>query len=156
MFKQILFLIIIFSAVNFGFNNTAVTYASWLIPASECANPSPLYDKYPCIGGSETSMYFLDPSSCYAHTDGNVATLSAMFYATGGGAAPGGGPGKLTPYTAIFKTYTKNGKRKIILDSVKDRYGEDINFFSYRDNKKFFDGLFWMIASETGMSAYLD
>ena len=114
-----------------------------------------LYGKYPLVGADEPSAYYLDTTSCYSHIDGNVATVSCIVLATGGGALAGGNPAMITPETYIFKTYKKKNKRVIILGSRsnKDReiYG-NIN----ADKDKYLYALFWRAAGITGINHVLD
>jgi len=73
----------------------------------------PLYDQYPCVGVDDVSVYYIDPSSCYASENEGKMVLGALLYATGGGVAPGGGPAKLGQCTVKFTTYLQNGERVI-------------------------------------------
>lgn len=118
---------------------------------SEIADASPLYNQYPCIGASEASVYYADPGSYYATSDGNIAHLGCLFYATGGGAAPGGGPAKLTPYTVDFTTYSRNGSRHISY-VVKNKSGQAVPYF--RDDR-FMSYLFTLVAQHTWIGPYL-
>lgn len=152
MFKKSLLVISVL--VSIGISSILPAQAA-TVPASEVADSSPLYGAYPCVGGNEATMFYLDPSSCYATTDGNVATLSAMFYGTSGGAAPDGGPAKLTPYVATFETYKQYGNRKIFLKRVT-RDGRDSTYWFIHDDAGFLNSLFWAIAGYSGMRQSLD
>ena len=125
--------------------------ASGIYLPYEMPDHAPLYGTYPCIGASEASVYYADPSSYYATSDGNVAYLGCTFYATSGGALPGGGPAKLTPYTAQFQTYTVNGRRKINY-SVTNQNGSPATYFY---NTKFLAHVFNLVASHTWIGSYL-
>lgn len=108
----------------------------------------PLDGNLPAVGASESGVYFLDTSSCYASTDGNVATLGALTYEVTGG-------GKRSPQTFVFKTYKEYGKRTIILDRVIAADGRSIAFDT-DDQGAFLQYLFWQIAKYTGMDSSLD
>lgn len=114
-----------------------------------------LYGKYPCIGANDWYAYYLDTTSAYAHTDGNVATLSCVVldidkndnYTS---------PKKVTSSTYIFKTYKQKKKRIINLEKLT--YSGNIVASSNIDaNKdKYLYALFWRVAGITGMNHFLD
>lgn len=143
--------------IGVGTTMPEIVNASGTLPATECAgNRDMLYGTYPFVGANEGQAFYLDTSSCYATTDGNIATLSAMIYATGGGAAPWGGPAKLTPETFVFQTYKHQGKRIIKLKSATTANGQNFTSDAIRYDEGFNNYLFWQIAKYTGMSQYLD
>lgn len=95
-----------------------------ILPNTEIANGSDtLYGKYPCVGANEWSVYYLDTTSAYAHTDGNVATLSCIVLNTSSGANPDGSPAKVYSSTYIFKTFKQKKKRIITLENLTTASG---------------------------------
>lgn len=156
--KKILLTIILGLGISIGSGIILpeIVDASGTLPAPKCAARGMLYGSYPFIGADEAQSLYLDTSSCYATTDGKVATLSAMIYATGGGAAPWGGPATLTPSTFVFQTYKHRGKRIIKLKSATTTNGQDFTSSAIRHDEGFNNYLFWQIAKYTGMAKYLD
>lgn len=136
---------------------TAVCFADggmWI--ASDYPNPDPpLYGKYPFIGADEPSAYYADPSSYYATSDGNIAHLGCMFYRTGGGAAPDGGPAHLTPYTVEFETYMDNGKRKVSCIVMNKNRQLDSACSYLMGEHRFMNYLFTVVANGTWIGKYL-
>ena len=111
--------------------------------------------KYPCVGASAGETYYLDHTSCTYWTNGNVATAACIVYLGGRGAAPDGGPAKITPMTFQFDTYKSKGKRKIFLKSVIGKHGDENHYWLERDNG-FLLSLFWKVSKYSGLSKYLD
>lgn len=158
MKNKILYLILFFLPVIF-LVSPKTSYANiWgILPPTEIAGGDEvLYGKYPCVGANEPSAFFLDTTSAYAHTDGNVAKLSCIVLSTGGGVGPDGGPGIVSPSTYVFKTYKKKKKRVIILESLTDSTGT-VRFSNVDASKdKYLYALFWRVAGITGMNHFLD
>ena len=139
------------------FSTAAFAEGNGRVPTSGCAGShEALYGAYPMVGGDEASIYYLDPSSCTYSIEGNKAYVSCLLYATGGGAAPDGGPGKLIQHVITFETYkNQHGKRIIHLESemVND---QDISARAARYDEGFLVELFWLIAKQSGLSDSLD
>lgn len=117
-----------------------------IVPANQVYNSAPM-DGYPCIGGDDTTLYYLDPSSCYGDSDGRVATLSAIYY--------GYNSGKMTPYTAVFKSTKQNGQRRIMIDRITIGR-RNVTDQVLQNDRGFLKALFWTIADYTGMAESLD
>ena len=107
----------------------------------------PLYDQYPCVGVDDVSVYYIDPSSCFASENNGTMVLGALLYATGGGAAPGGGPAKLGQCTVEFTTYLQNGERVIETDGLESKSRRPS---TVEESQDFYQSLFWSIAEITG------
>lgn len=112
----------------------------------------PLYDQYPCVGVDDVSVYYIDPSSCYASENEGKMVLGALLYATGGGVAPGGGPAKLGQCTVKFTTYLQNGERVIETDGLESKSRRPATVDESLD---FYGSLFWTIAEITGVAGDL-
>lgn len=127
------------------------------LPVDKCAGDhKPLYDIYPMVGADEASVYYLDTSSCTYYIDGDKAYPSCLVYATGGGAAPDGGPARLTQDIITFETYkNKHGKRIIKLQS-EITGNKDVSAAARRYDAGFLSQLFWIVAEESGLDDNLD
>lgn len=111
--------------------------------------------KYPCVGASAGATYYLDHTSCTYWIKGNIATAACIVYLGGRGAAPDGGPAKITPFTFQFDTYKSKTGRKIFLKSVIGKNGEERNSWINEDNG-FLLSLFWKVSKYSGLNKYLD
>lgn len=111
--------------------------------------------KYPFVGASAGETYYLDHTSCTYWINGGVATVACIVYLGGRGAAPDGGPAKITPFTFQFDTCKIKGKRKIFLKSVIFKNSEERDGWLKRDNG-FLLNLFWEVSKYSGLSKYLD
>lgn len=111
--------------------------------------------KYPLVGASAGETYYLDHTSCTYWTNGNVATAACIVYLGGRGAAPDGGPAKITPFTFQFDTYKSKDGRKIFLKSVIGKNGEQRDSWLHDDNG-FLLSLFRKVSKYSGLSKYLD
>ncbi|MCH3951816.1 MAG: hypothetical protein LKE33_12920 [Acidaminococcus sp.] len=97
-------------AVCLGFfisGTPKAAYAMRNLPASQLPYSDMLYGKYPLVGANDASTFYLDTTSCYAASDGNIATLSALVYSPYGGAQSDGSPAHLSKITFVFKTYKR-------------------------------------------------
>ena len=112
--------------------------------------------KYPCIGASAGATYYLDHTSCTYWINGNVATAACIVYLGGRGAAPDGGPAKITPFTFQFDTYKSKNGRKIFLKSVIGKNGEDNSKYWLEQDNGFLLSVFWKVSKYSGLSKYLD
>ena len=148
---------VIFLAILAALCVLPVGEASGRLPASQCrGSHAPLYDIYPMVGADEVSVYYLDTSSCTYYIDGNKAYPSCLVYATAGGAAPDGGPGKLIEHVITFRTYKNHdGQRVIGLESEMVR-GKDISASARKYDEGFLVHLFWRVARESGLADSLD
>lgn len=157
--KTLLLAIFLFPIISLTSISATQAKSLYILPLTEIAYDvanDVLYGKYPCVGASEASVYYLDTKSAYAHTDGDVATISCIVLNTGGGAAPDGGPAFLSPSTYVFKTYKQKKKRVIILESLTDSQGT-VRFSNVDATKdKYLYALFWRVAGITGMNHFLD
>lgn len=112
--------------------------------------------KYPCVGASAGETYYLDHTSCTYWINGNVATAACIVYLGGRGAAPDGGPAKITPMTFQFDTYKSKSKRKIFLKSVIGKNGEENSKYWLEQDNGFLLSLFRKVSKYSGLSKYLD
>lgn len=112
--------------------------------------------KYPFVGASAGAPYYLDHTSCTYWINGNIATAACIIYIGGRGAAPDGGPAKITPVTFQFDTYKSKGKRKIFLKNVIGKNGEENSKYWLEWDNGFLLSLFWKVSKYSGLSKYLD
>lgn len=145
--KKLMSALLLAAFVSLGSYSTADATPAGLRVYPPQVYHEPLDGVFPAVGASEAAVYYLDTSSCYASTDGNVAKLSAITYATFGM--------KRSQYTFVFETYKKNNKRHIKLDRVMDAYGNNVDF-EVSDQSEFLKYLFWQIADYSGMRSSLD
>ena len=113
--------------------------------------------KYPLVGASAGATFYIDAKSCTYWIDGNIATAACIIYSGGRGAAPDGGPAKLSkPIYLQFDTYKTKDGRKIFLKSINnENAGENFEYWLEWDNG-FLLGLFWKTAKYSELDRYLD
>ena len=113
--------------------------------------------KYPLVGASAGATYYLDTTSCTYWITENIATVACIIYTGGRGAAPDGGPAKISkPIHFQFDTYKTKDGRKIFFKSVNGTIsGERFNHWLEWDNG-FLLGLFWKVAKYSELIKYLD
>ena len=120
-----------------------------ITPLVDLVYSDPLYNRYPCIGADDKSTYYIDTTSCYATTDGNIAKLSCIVLYTTKGSS------ELSSSTYVFNTFKEKKKRKIILESMaKNGKVELSNIDANKDDYLY--ALFWRIAGITNMNHFLD
>ena len=136
-----------------SFTPSVQAYGGEIIPGNHSG--SFLWGKFPYIGGTEGMNIYWDESSCYAATDGNIATLACIVYFTSTDGGPYG-PSHVTPVTITFQTYKYNGLRTTKLTSAVSNAGKDYENFLLNNDKGFLNNLFWKIANTTGMAVNLD
>ena len=113
--------------------------------------------KYPLVGASAGATFYIDTASCTYWINGNVATVACIVYSGGRGAAPDGGPAKISkPIHFQFDTYKTKDGRKIFFKSLNGTSaGEDFEYWLKWDNG-FLLGLFWKVAEYSKLDKYLD
>ena len=112
--------------------------------------------KYPLVGASSGATYYLDTTSCTYWVNKNVATASCIVYTGGGGAAPDGGPARVSPTNIQFDTYKSKSGRKIFLKSIDgETKGKNFEYWLEWDNG-FLLSLFWKVSKQSGLKKYLD
>ena len=77
-----------------------------------------LFDKYPLLGGGDSTIYYLDTTSCNKKVSRNFTSISAVVHNTAGGVNPDGTPEYYRVLVFKFSTFFEGGERKIALDEI--------------------------------------
>lgn len=114
-------------------------------------------ENYPVVGSMESGAVFLDKSSCSYYIEGGIAYVSCLVYYSGGGADGHGNAAKHVGSVIRFSTYKKNNKRVIIfLSDISAKTGKDSTSEIYKADNGYLKHLFMKVASQSGLSKYLD
>ena len=77
-----------------------------------------LFDKYPLLGGGDSTIYYLDTTSCNKKVTDDATYISAIVHNTAGGVNPDGTPEYYRVLVFKFETFLEGGDRKIVLDEI--------------------------------------
>ena len=77
-----------------------------------------LFDKYPLLGGGDSTIYYLDTTSCNKKVKRDATYISAIVHNIAGGVNPDGTPEYHRVLVFNFETFIEGGERKIVLDEI--------------------------------------
>ena len=77
-----------------------------------------LFDKYPLLGGGDSTIYYLDTESCNKKIKRDATYISAIVHNIAGGVNPDGTPEYYRVLVFKFETFFEGGDRKIVLDEI--------------------------------------
>lgn len=77
-----------------------------------------LFDKYPLLGGGDSTIFYLDTSSCTRMVENDIMFISAIVHNISGGVNPDGTPESHKVLVFKFESFFERGDRKIVLDEI--------------------------------------
>lgn len=77
-----------------------------------------LYEKFPLLGGGDSTIYYLDTTSCNRTVEGDRTFVGAIVHNISGGVNPDGSPEVHRVLVFKFEIFSEGGEPKIVLDEV--------------------------------------
>ncbi|MDY3982464.1 MAG: hypothetical protein SOY70_00445 [Veillonellaceae bacterium] len=115
-----------------------------------------LNNQYPAVGVDGSTVYYMDPSSCYLNVYGDKAEGGCTIYYTASGNTVSGSLANIQQANVTYVFVHNNTYQKVLVKSVITSTGQDVTQEFLKQDKGFLYTLFDKIVAQTGKAQTLD